>query len=99
LKTMIFTREKHNELVIWVKIVYDKTYLDAQGLDKDAFVDLVKKDLNTINDTLPTYKYVNHFILSEEPMIMTTTMKVKRNLEMKAIDEKWDETQQYNVTK
>jgi len=98
-ENMIFTREKHNELVIWVKIVYDKTYLDAQGLDKDAFVDLVKKDLNTINDTLPTYKYVNHFILSEEPMIMTTTMKVKRNLEMKAIDEKWDETQQYNVTK
>lgn len=98
-ENMIFTREKHNELVIWVKIVYNPSYLDAEGLTKEAFVAQVKKDLAAINDTLPSYKYVNHFILSEEPMIMTTTMKVKRNLEIKVIDEKWDETEQYNVTK
>ena len=98
-ENMIFTREKHNELVIWVKIVYNPSYLDAEGLTKEAFVAHVKKDLTAINDTLPSYKYVNHFILSEEPMIMTTTMKVKRNLEIKVIDEKWDETEQYNVTK
>jgi len=98
-ENMIFTREKHNELVIWVKIVYNPSYLEAEGLTKEAFVAQVKKDLAAINDTLPSYKYVNHFILSEEPMIMTTTMKVKRNLEIKAIDEKWDETEQYNVTK
>lgn len=98
-ENMIFTRDKHNELVIWVKIVYNQAYLEAEGLSKEAFVDLVKKDLAAINDTLPSYKYVNHFILSDEPMIMTTSMKVKRPLEMKAIEEKWEETEQYNVTR
>ena len=98
-ENMIFTRDKHNELVIWVKIVYNKAYLDQEGLSKEAFVEVVKKDLGAINDTLPAYKYVNHFILTDEPMIMTTSMKVKRPLEIKAIEEKWDEKEQYNVTR
>ena len=50
--------------------------------------------MKAINDRMPQYKHVNHFILDDEPMIQTTTKKVKRNPEIERINvnretEKW----------
>ena len=41
--------------------------------------------MKEINTTLPKYKYMKHMILTKEPLIKTTTNKVKRNEEMKLI--------------
>ena len=85
---MVFARDdKHNELVLWLKIVYNKDYLAQENLTIDQFAEVVKKDLAAINATMPAYKNVNHFILDDQPMIMTTTQKVKRNPETKKINE------------
>lgn len=98
-ESMIFTREKHNELVLWCKIVYDKEYQTQNKISAEELSKQAAKDIGTINSTLPMYKQINRFILSEEPMIKTTTQKVKRNSEMKAIDAAWDEIEQYTVAK
>ena len=50
--------------------------------------------MKSINERMPLYKHVNHFILDDEPMIQTTTKKVKRNPEIERINanretEKW----------
>ena len=50
-----------------------------------------------INYILPKYKHVNHFILTSEPMIQTTTMKVKRKAETEKIFASWDDEKGYNV--
>ncbi|MBR6584708.1 MAG: AMP-binding protein [Firmicutes bacterium] len=85
---MVFARDdKHNELVLWLKIVYSEAYLAQEGIDVNQLAERVKKDMAAINATMPTYKNINHFILDSEPMIMTTTQKVKRNLETKKINE------------
>lgn len=85
---MVFARDdKHNELVLWLKIVYKKDYLAQENLTMDQFAEVVKKDLAGINSRMPVYKQVNHFILDDQPMIMTTTQKVKRNPETKKINE------------
>ena len=55
------------------------------------------QDLKAINDTMPVYKHINHFILSEVPMVKTTTQKIKRNLASHEIDESWDEITKYNT--
>ncbi len=96
---MMFTREKHNELVLWCKMVYDKAAADADGLSKDRVAEIVSEGMAAINTTLPSFKYVNHFILTDEPMIMTTSMKVKRRLEIAKIDKEWDEAAGYTVKK
>jgi len=90
-ESMIFTREKHNELVLWVKIVYDANYLEANNMTLSDLEKQVEKDLEEINGRMPYYKAINHFFLSQNPMIKTTTGKVKRNLEIVKIREELGE--------
>ena len=94
---MIFTREKHNELVLWCKIVYAQNYLEENGISQDQLAEQVSKDLSAINRTMPVYKHINHFILSDVPMVKTTTQKIKRNLASKEINDSWDEIKTYNT--
>lgn len=92
---MMFTREKHNELVLWVKITYDKAAADADGLSKEQVAEIIADGLNGVNEIMPKFKNVNHFILTDEPMIKTTTQKIKRRMEMVKIDADWDEAKGY----
>ena len=94
---MIFTREKHNELVLWCKIVYAQNYLEENGISQDQLAEQVSKDLSAISRTMPVYKHINHFILSDVPMVKTTTQKIKRNLASKEINDSWDEIKTYNT--
>ena len=96
-ESMIFTREKHNELVLWCNVVYDEEYLEQKKIGEEELSAQFSKDLSVINDTLPSYKYINHFIMTDTPMIKTTTQKIKRNPAIKAIDENWEEIKKYNV--
>ena len=96
-ESMIFTREKHNELVLWCKIVYSPEYLEEHGITEEQLAQQVSTDLRDINNTLPVYKYINHFILSDTPMVKTTTQKIKRNLAMKEINDSWDDIKTYNT--
>ena len=84
-ESMIFTREKHNELVLWAKIVYDEAYLETNNMTLEELEKQAEKDMEAINNRMPAYKAVNHFFLSTEPMIKTTTGKIKRNLERERI--------------
>lgn len=91
--SLVFTREKHNEHVLWAKIVYEESYLSEMQMSPEDLQKQAEEDIAKINASLPKYKRVNHFFLSAEPMIMTTTQKVKRDLEIKRILENFNETQ------
>ena len=95
--SMIFTREKHNELVLWVEVRYDVDYMKEMDLDEKTIAAKLADALADINFILPKYKHVNHFILTSEPMIQTTTMKVKRKAETEKIFANWDEEKEYTV--
>ena len=45
---------------------------------QDEIEKVIKKDLDAINEELPTYKHVLRLIATDKPMIKTTTGKVKR---------------------
>ena len=53
---------------------------------KEDFRTVVWQDIKEINTKLPKYKYMKKLILTDEPMIKTTTQKVKRFEEMKKIN-------------
>ena len=88
-ESMVYGQKKNKDgdskdLVISAKIVYDPeaagklTGGKADAVDKDAFRELVQKDIDAINETLPTYKQIHRFDLTDEPMEKTTTGKIKR---------------------
>ena len=59
---------------------------EAYGLeDEDAIHQKIWEEIKKINQTLPPYKYMKGLITTKEPLIKTTTNKVKRQEEMKLI--------------
>lgn len=80
-------KEDQNDVTLSAKVVYNKEVV------KEKYNDISEEELHKIiwdkiketNKTLPQYKYVKHLILTDEPLIKTTTNKVKRNEELKLI--------------
>lgn len=81
-ESMVFPMEKHNEFVIWAKVVYSAEYLKDHGLTYDELKKIAEEDIEKFNDTMPKYKSVRHILLSDIPTIKTTTQKTKRRDEM-----------------
>ncbi len=87
-----------NDLALCAKIVYKPEYIkDNFGLDMSKGSDedkvqtackiesLIKDDIDKINRNLPVYKQVLRLVVTEQPMIKTTTGKVKRFEEVKKL--------------
>lgn len=86
-ESMVFGMPKEDDLVISVKIVYNKEYVKENYSDKskEDFEKIVWEDVKNINKNLTTYKHMKKLILTDEPMIKTTTAKVKRFEEINKI--------------
>ena len=87
---MVYARTtKDNDINVAVKIVYSKETMESLYPDKNQedYYDIIWQEIKKINKTLPTYKYIKHLIITEEPMIKTTTQKIKRYEEIKKIEE------------
>lgn len=78
---------KDDDLDLATKIVYNKEYIeDTYGqISKEELKEKIWKDVKVINKTMPPYKYIREIMITDEPMIKTTTQKVKRFEEMKKI--------------
>lgn len=79
--------EDKNDVKISVKIVYDEKILKNKyaNLSENEFHDLLWNKIKEINKTLPKYKYIKDMILTTEPLIKTSTSKIKRHEELKKI--------------
>lgn len=84
-ESMVFGMPKEDDLVVSAKIVYSKEYLEEYNLSSQEMKEKVWKDIKKINQNLPNYQHIKNIIVTDEPMIKTTTAKVKRFEEMKKI--------------
>ena len=83
---MVFARNESNtDTAIVAKIVYNKEVMEKDYPDtkKEDYEKMIWKDVKEINKTLPTFKHMKKVIVTDEPMLKTTTQKVKRNEEIK----------------
>ena len=82
--------EDVNDIKIYAKIVYDRKIVEeAYKVKKDEEIfTSINNQVKLINKTLPPYKTIRGIILTEEPLIKTTTSKIKRQEELKTI--KWN---------
>lgn len=81
---IVFGYPKDDDLIVSTKIVYDAKQIGS-NLDEKEIKNKIWEDIKKLNNTLPTYKYIKNLFISEEPMIKTTTSKIKRNEEIKKI--------------
>lgn len=83
-ESMVYGEPKDDDLVVSVKIVYDKEYVKEHypNISQEELRNIVWNDIKEINKRLPKYKYMKNLILTDEPMVKTTTQKVKRHVEL-----------------
>ena len=87
-ESMVFgmpNKDDPADLRLSAKIVYD-----AEEFPKKTEEEIKKilwNEVKKVNKKHSTYKYVKEIYLSKEPLIRTTTRKIKRYEEMKKIDE------------
>lgn len=79
---------KKDDLVLSAKIVYNKDVMQEMFEDKVAtdYHDIIWQDIKAqINRQMPAYKSIRDIIVTDEPLIKTTTQKIKRHEEIKKI--------------
>ena len=82
---MVFGTPKNDDLVVSAKIVYNKDIVAQKygDISEADLKEIIWKDIKKINSTLANYKHIKNLIITDEPMIKTTTQKVKRFEELK----------------
>ena len=88
-ESMVFSRDRDSmDTMLCAKIVYNKD--SAKNLfeteDVSKLKEFIWKDIKGINKKLPDVKHIKDIIITEEPLIKTTTQKVKRYEEIKKIN-------------
>ena len=81
--------DDENDLIMGVKLVYNKEYITAHypSISDEDLNDMINKDLQLINESMPAYKHLHRIIITDQEMIKTSTAKVKRHEEIKSIRE------------
>ena len=81
------TENNEDNIKVSVKVVYNEDVVKKKygNIDPKELYEIIWNKINEINKTLPKYKYIKHMTITKEPLIKTTTNKIKRNEEMKKI--------------
>lgn len=86
--------EDKNDIKIFAKLVYNQEIVETtykvQGEQK--IYEAMNEKIKEINKTMPHYKAIKGIILTQEPLLKTTTNKIKRqnNLDVIRKEEKWN---------
>lgn len=87
-ESIVFGIPDGEDMAIATKIVLNKEYLKAQYPDlsaedaEKAIRPVIWEDIKALNQTFPVYKHISYLATSLEPMVKTTTAKVKRQIEI-----------------
>ena len=81
-------KKDKDDIKIYAKIVYDKDIVKtAYKVDTEKEIyNALNKRIKEINNTMPPYKAIRGIVLSEIPLIKTTTSKIKRQEEIKTVE-------------
>ena len=80
-------KEDLNNVKVAVKIVYNEVAIKMKypDINEQELHDIFWTKIKEINKTLPMYKHIKHLDLSREPLVKTTTNKVKRDEELRKV--------------
>lgn len=80
-------KDDDGDVKVCTKIVYDKELIkDLYNVEgEDNIKEFLWKKVKEVNNLMPKYKYIRELIITEEELVKTTTLKIKRHEEMKKI--------------
>jgi long-chain acyl-CoA synthetase len=95
------------EIIVAAKMVVDQETLQARAgrpVDEKDIRQVLDQLIKEINASLPSFKGIRHYIYSYQEMVKTTTMKIRRSIEIAKISEimtthqlKWREVTGQNL--
>ena len=74
-------KSQDGSVKICAKIVID------DAVDEKNMLDVVEERIKEINNDLPQYKIIRYFVLTKKELVKTTTLKIKRNIEISNMNE------------
>ena len=82
-------KDEDGDVKVCAKIVYDKDLIkelyNIEG--EDNIKEFLWKKVKEVNNLMPKYKYIREITITQDELIKTTTLKVKRHEELKKINE------------
>ena len=87
-ESLVYQREKDKtDTMLCAKIVYDKDIIKESFGEKTEkeYKDNIWEEIKEINKQLPVFKHIKKITITTEPLIKTTTQKVKRYEELKKV--------------
>lgn len=87
-ESLVYQREKDKtDTMLCAKIVYDKDIIKEKLGEKTEkeYKDSIWEEMKEINKQLPVFKHIKQITITTEPLIKTTTQKVKRYEELKRV--------------
>lgn len=80
-------KESDGDVKVCVKIVYDKEIIkELYNIEEqDRIKEFLWEKVKEVNKLMPKYKYVREMIITEDELIKTTTLKIKRHEEIKKV--------------
>ncbi|MCI8700384.1 MAG: AMP-binding protein [Clostridia bacterium] len=86
-ESIVYGKPDNGDLSIATKVVYDKEQMkELYNIEQeDKIKEFIWEEIKKINKTMPAYKYIRDLLVTEEELIKTTTLKVKRHEEIKRI--------------
>ncbi len=81
-------KEDKNDLKLSVEVVYNENIVKEKygDIGEEELYKILWTKIKEVNKTLPQYKYIKNMVLTKEPLIKTTTNKIKRNEELKKLN-------------
>ena len=75
------------DVTLSVKISYNKEYIEKEfgSITEQEIREKIWNWVKEVNKTMPKYKYIKKLFLTDEELVKTTTLKIKRNIEMEKI--------------
>ncbi len=87
-ESMVYEKtEEDGDIKVCTKIVYDKDLIkELYNIEGEENIrEFLWNKVKEVNNLMPKYKYIKEMIITEEELIKTTTLKIKRHEEMKKI--------------
>ena len=76
-----------SKIKVAIKVVFNKDKVKEKygDISEEELYNKIWNQIKDVNKTLPPYKYIKHMILTDKPLIKTTTQKIKRQEEIKTV--------------
>jgi len=87
-ESMVYGKlEEDGDTKVCVKVVYETEVMEDmyKVTNEEEIYDIITKKIKEVNKIMPAYKYIREIAITTEPLIKTTTAKIKRHEELKKI--------------